>query len=35
MVLIGTVDLVIGLIYVFGLPRFLGVNGGQLLLDSA
>jgi len=34
MALVGTVDLVIGLIYVFGLPRSLGVKGAQLLLDS-
>ncbi len=35
MALVGTVDLVIGLIYLFGLPRSLGVKGAQLLLDSA
>ena len=35
MALVGVVDLVIGLIYVFGLPRSLGVKGSQLLLDSA
>ena len=35
MALVGTIDLVIGLIYVFGLPRSLGVKGSQLFLDSA
>jgi hypothetical protein len=34
MALVGTVDLVIGLIYVFGLPKLFGVKGAQLLLDS-
>ena len=34
MALVGTVDLIIGLIYVFGLPRSLEVKGSQLLLDS-
>ena len=33
--LVGTVDLVIGLIYLFGLPRSLRVKGAQLLLDGA
>jgi hypothetical protein len=35
MALVGIVDLIIGLIYLIGLPRSLGVRGGQLLLDSA
>ena len=35
MALVGTVDLVIGLIYVLGLPRSLGVKCAKLLLDSA
>ena len=35
MALVGIVDLVIGLVYVVGLPRSLGVTGGQLLMDSA
>ena len=35
MALVGTVDLVIGFIYVFGLPRSLGVKGAQLIIDSA
>lgn len=34
MVIVGTVDLVIGLIYLFGLPRSLGVKGAQLLIDN-
>ncbi len=35
MALVGAVDLAIGLIYLFGLPRSLGVKGSQLLFDSA
>ena len=35
MAFVGTIDLVIGLVYMFGLPRSLGVKGSQLLLDSA
>ena len=34
MVLVGIVDLVIGLIYLVGLPRSLEVKGAQLLFDS-
>jgi hypothetical protein len=32
--LVGIIDLVIGLVYVFGLPRSLDVRAGELLLDS-
>ena len=35
MALVGTIDLVIGLGYMFGLPRSLEVKGSQLFLDSA
>ena len=35
MALVGIVDLIIGLIYLIGLPKSLGVRVGQLLLDSA
>jgi hypothetical protein len=34
MALVGIVDLVIGLIYVFGLPKSLEVKGAQLFFDS-
>jgi hypothetical protein len=34
MAFVGIVDLVIGLIYVFGLPRSLDVKAGELLMDS-
>jgi hypothetical protein len=34
MALVGTVDLVIGLIYVIGLPKSLGVRGARLLMDN-
>jgi hypothetical protein len=32
---VGTIDLVFGLVYVFGLPRSLDVKASQLFLDSA
>jgi hypothetical protein len=35
MAIVGTIDLVIGLVYVFGLPRSLGLEASQLFLDSA
>jgi hypothetical protein len=34
MALVGIVDLVIGLIYVFGLPKSLEVKGNQLFFDT-
>ena len=34
MALVGIVDLIIGMIYLIGLPRSLGVKNTQLLLDS-
>ncbi|MCP4624794.1 MAG: hypothetical protein GY850_14880 [bacterium] len=34
MALVGIVDLFIGLIYLIGLPRSLGVKGAQLLIDN-
>ena len=33
MALVGVVDLAIGLVYVFGLPRSLDVKSGDLLMD--
>jgi hypothetical protein len=33
MALVGIVDLVIGLVYIFGLPRSLQVNSADLLMD--
>ena len=33
MALVGIVDLLIGLVYVFGLPRSLDVKSGDLLMD--
>jgi hypothetical protein len=33
--LVGIVDLVIGLIYLSGLPKTLGITVAQLLTDSA
>jgi hypothetical protein len=35
MALVGIVDLIIGLIYVIGLSRSLGVNSAHLLMDNA
>ena len=35
MALVGIVDLIVGLIYVIGLPKSLGIKGAQLLIDSA
>ena len=34
MALVGTIDLVFGLIYEFGLPRSLGLKASQFFLDS-
>jgi hypothetical protein len=34
MALVGIIDGVIGLVYVFGLPRSLDVRAGELLVDS-
>jgi hypothetical protein len=34
MVIVGIGDLVIGLVFVFGLPRSLGVTAGQLITDN-
>lgn len=35
MALVGIVDLIVGLIYIIGLPKSLGIKGAQLLIDSA
>jgi hypothetical protein len=34
MALVGFIDLVIGLVYIFGLPRSLDVKAGDLLMDN-